>query len=51
MIKTEIVGATSSMTSIPKPLKYLIEHYKPLKEFYETVPLSAYKVPFYHTNE
>ena len=27
-LKTEISGATSSMTSVPKPLKFLSPHYK-----------------------
>jgi len=33
-IKTEVSTATSSMTSVPKPLKYLRPHYDTLKEFY-----------------
>ena len=31
MIKTEITEATTSMTSVPKPLKYLRPHYETLK--------------------
>jgi 26S proteasome regulatory subunit N1 len=34
-IKTEVRTATSSMTSVPKPLKYLRKHYDELKEFYD----------------
>ena len=34
MIKTEITGATTSMTSIPKPLKFLRDHYATIKDFY-----------------
>ena len=34
MIKTEITTSTTSMTSIPKPLKFMIAHYTPLKEYY-----------------
>lgn len=33
MLKDEIRSATSSMTSVPKPLKFLIEHYESLKQF------------------
>lgn len=35
MIKSEITSSTSSMTSIPKPLKFLRLHYEALKD-YET---------------
>ena len=35
MIKTEVAGATSSMTSVPKPLKFLTPLYKKLTETYE----------------
>jgi 26S proteasome regulatory subunit N1 len=34
MIKQEVAGATSSMTSVPKPLKFLSTSYQQLKEFY-----------------
>ncbi len=34
-LKNEIRSATSSMTSIPKPLKFLRPHYDQLKTFYE----------------
>lgn len=34
-IKNEVSSATSSMTSVPKPLKYMRPHYDTLKEFYE----------------
>lgn len=33
-IRSEIRSATSSMTSVPKPLKFLRAHFKPLKEYY-----------------
>lgn len=33
-IRTEIRSATSSMTSVPKPLKFLRPHFDPLKEYY-----------------
>eukprot|EP01100_Stratorugosa_tubuloviscum_P001671 TRINITY_DN1378_c0_g1_i1.p1 TRINITY_DN1378_c0_g1~~TRINITY_DN1378_c0_g1_i1.p1 ORF type:complete len:865 (-),score=424.26 TRINITY_DN1378_c0_g1_i1:147-2741(-) len=36
-LQTEIKSSTSSMTSVPKPLKYLRIHYHPLKHHYETV--------------
>jgi len=35
MIKTEVAGATSSMTSVPKPLKFLTPLYPKLKEKYQ----------------
>jgi hypothetical protein len=35
MIKTEVAGATSSMTAVPKPLKFLTPLYKKLVEIYE----------------
>ena len=31
-LKSEVSSTTASMTSIPKPLKYLKEHYESLKE-------------------
>lgn len=34
-IKKEVAGATSSMTSVPKPLKFLSSHYEALKEIYQ----------------
>ena len=34
-IKSEIEGATSSMTSVPKPLKFLSPHFDKMKEIYE----------------
>jgi len=34
MIKEEVRGATSSMTSVPKPLKFLTPMYKKLTETY-----------------
>jgi 26S proteasome regulatory subunit N1 len=33
-IKKEVAGATSSMTSVPKPLKFLSKQYNALKELY-----------------
>lgn len=35
-IRTEIRSATSSMTSVPKPLKFLRPHFSPLKIYYAT---------------
>ncbi|KAL4346394.1 hypothetical protein GQ457_17G023840 [Hibiscus cannabinus] len=35
--------SASSMTSVPKPLKFLRPHYGTLKAFYETVPDSDFK--------
>eukprot|EP00286_Rhodomonas_abbreviata_P003201 CAMPEP_0181345544 /NCGR_PEP_ID=MMETSP1101-20121128/32806_1 /TAXON_ID=46948 /ORGANISM="Rhodomonas abbreviata, Strain Caron Lab Isolate" /LENGTH=128 /DNA_ID=CAMNT_0023457507 /DNA_START=54 /DNA_END=436 /DNA_ORIENTATION=+ len=37
---TEIKSATSSMTSVPKPLKFLRTHYDALKTVYESWPLT-----------
>jgi hypothetical protein len=42
--KTEISGATSSMTSVPKPLKFLSPHYKRIVEIYESQIDGEYKV-------
>lgn len=33
-IRSEIRSATSSMTSVPKPLKFLTDHYEPLKKYW-----------------
>ena len=38
MIKTEVAGATSSMTSVPKPLKFMTPLYKKLVETYNKHP-------------
>ena len=46
----EVSGSTSSMTSVPKPLKFLSSHYEPLKEYYNTLPESEFKVSFAHFN-
>eukprot|EP00697_Spironema_sp_BW2_P017140 gnl/Spiro4/8705_TR4554_c0_g1_i1.p1 gnl/Spiro4/8705_TR4554_c0_g1~~gnl/Spiro4/8705_TR4554_c0_g1_i1.p1 ORF type:complete len:891 (+),score=267.11 gnl/Spiro4/8705_TR4554_c0_g1_i1:27-2675(+) len=37
-LKTEVRTATSTMTSVPKPLKFLRPHYDELKRFWESVP-------------
>ncbi|OMO99527.1 Proteasome/cyclosome, regulatory subunit [Corchorus capsularis] len=42
-MRQEIRSATSSMTSVPKPLKFLRPHYGTLKAFYETMPESDLK--------
>ena len=34
MIKTEVAGATSSMSSVPKPLKFMTPLYEKLTECY-----------------
>lgn len=36
-IRSEIRSATSSMTSVPKPLKFLRDHFLPLKRHYATM--------------
>lgn len=42
-MRQEIRTATSSMTSVPKPLKFLRPHYGSLKAFFETMPESDLK--------
>ncbi|KAK8481509.1 hypothetical protein V6N13_085548 [Hibiscus sabdariffa] len=42
-MRHEIRTSTSSMTSVPKPLKFLRPHYGTLKGFYETMPDSDLK--------
>eukprot|EP00727_Mastigamoeba_balamuthi_P006386 m51a1_g2368 putative 26s proteasome non-atpase regulatory subunit 2 (941) ;mRNA; r:646317-649580 len=37
-IRTEIKTGTSSMTSVPKPLKFLRPHYVPLCQFFSKIP-------------
>lgn len=37
VIVTELRGATSSMTSVPKPLKFLRPKFETLKDYYETI--------------
>lgn len=54
-IKKEVAGATQSMTSVPKPLKFLSQHYKGMKEYYNTLAPSDFKVShlltkFYRSN-
>mmetsp|Transcript_102165 Transcript_102165/g.288581 ORF Transcript_102165/g.288581 Transcript_102165/m.288581 type:complete len:881 (+) Transcript_102165:76-2718(+) len=40
---SELKSATSSMTSVPKPLKFLRSHYPALTEYYEKMPPSELK--------
>ncbi|XP_020090307.1 26S proteasome non-ATPase regulatory subunit 2 homolog A-like [Ananas comosus] len=42
-MRQEIRTATSSMTSVPKPLKFLRPHYGTLKEYFEKMPESDLK--------
>ena len=50
MIKTEVAGATSSMSSIPKPLKFMSPMYEKLKEQYESYKMvDAFKVSNSHS--
>jgi 26S proteasome regulatory subunit N1 len=37
-LRTQIRSATTSMTSVPKPLKFLREHYDTLRSLYEKMP-------------
>ena len=51
MIKEEVAGATSSMTSVPKPLKFLTPLYKTLTETYEKYSTNdQFKVSFDRSN-
>ena len=43
-IKTSIKTSTSSMTAVPKPLKFLRPHYKGLEKAYESWPEGENKV-------
>jgi hypothetical protein len=43
-IKKEVAGATQSMTSVPKPLKFLSQHYKGMRDYYNTLAPSDFKV-------
>ncbi|KAG6857037.1 hypothetical protein H0H87_010391 [Tephrocybe sp. NHM501043] len=45
-LRTLIRTSTSSMTSVPKPLKFLRPHYPDLQALYETWPISADKSLF-----
>ena len=38
VLRTQIKSSTSSMTSVPKPLKFLRQHYATMKELFETWP-------------
>lgn len=39
----EIRSATTSMTSVPKPLKFLMKHFESTKAFYSEMPKSQNK--------
>jgi 26S proteasome regulatory subunit N1 len=49
-IKKDVSGATSSMTSVPKPLKFLSKHYAGLKDIYHALPASDFKVRYNSLN-
>lgn len=42
-LRKQIKSATTSMTSVPKPLKFLREHYDTLKSIYDTMPTDQTK--------
>lgn len=52
MIKTEVSGATSSMTSVPKPLKFMTPLYSKLTDCYkaykaeDNFKVSSFTLPF-----
>ena len=51
MIKEEVCGATTSMTSVPKPLKFLTPLYEKLVEAYEKSSANEdFKVSKLHSN-
>ena len=43
-LRTQIRSSTTSMTSVPKPLKFLRPHYEPLMEVYEKIKDQETKV-------
>lgn len=43
-LKTEVRNSTTSMTSVPKPFKFLKESYGKLVEFYNGLEISRFKV-------
>ena len=43
-LRTEIRASTTSMTSVPKPLKFLRPHYGTLKKVYEKITNMDVKV-------
>uniref|UniRef100_F6UXR3 26S proteasome non-ATPase regulatory subunit 2 n=1 Tax=Ciona intestinalis TaxID=7719 RepID=F6UXR3_CIOIN len=43
ILRTKIRSSTASITSVPKPLKFLRPHYGTLKEIYERIPMSENK--------
>ena len=47
MIKHEITTATSSMTSIPRPLKFIRSHFSEIKDFYEKFVPATEKDKYY----
>jgi 26S proteasome regulatory subunit N1 len=44
-LKKEIRSSTTSMTSVPKPLKFLRAHYETLKKFHQQMKDGENKVP------
>lgn len=42
-LRREIRSATTSMTSVPKPLKFLRPHYQALKAMYQELPAGSNK--------
>jgi 26S proteasome regulatory subunit N1 len=50
MIKQEVCGATTSMTSVPKPLKFLTPLYSKMTETYNKYQTNdSFKVRLYFT--
>nr|CAB3265241.1 26S proteasome non-ATPase regulatory subunit 2-like [Phallusia mammillata] len=43
LLRTKIRSSTASITSVPKPLKFLRPHYGTLKEIYEKMPVGENK--------
>ena len=44
ILKQEVAGATKTMTSVPKPLKFLSPHFNKMKTDYEQAEDDALKV-------
>lgn len=50
-LKKELASATSSITSVPKPLKFLSPHYAKMKELLEQQTDAGLKVSAFRINQ
>jgi len=46
MLKAEVKASTGSMTSVPRPIKFVGPFYEKLKDFFETMPEGENKLAF-----